>query len=136
MDVTNCKSCGRLFNALGRERLCPACQKALEEKFQKVKAYLEDHPDASVEKTATDNDVTIKQIRQWIKEERLVLSSATLAGIVCEKCGKPIRTGRFCDKCKETMASQLESMLDKPKPTFDNLSSERDGNRMRYLKNQ
>ena len=135
MDVTNCKSCGRLFNATGRERLCPACKKALEEKFQTVKAYLEEHPDTSVEQTAADNDVTMKQIRQWVKEERLILSSATVAGIVCEKCGKPIRTGRFCDKCKENMASQLESMYDKPKPGADIKTAEPGGNRMRYLKN-
>ena len=134
MDVTNCKSCGRLFNAIGRERLCPACKKALEEKFQTVKAYLEEHPDTSVEQTAADNDVTMKQIRQWLKEERLILSSATVAGIVCEKCGKPIRTGRFCDKCKENMASQLESMYDKPKPGADIKTAEPGGNRMRYLK--
>ena len=113
MEVRNCKMCGRLFNVLNNERICPACQKKLEDKFHEVKQYLEDHPGASVEQTATDNDISTKQIRQWVKEERLILSSATEAGIVCEKCGKPIRTGRFCDKCKENMANAFQNAYPK-----------------------
>lgn len=66
--------CGRLFNVLNNERICPACQKKLEDKFHEVKQYLEDHPGASVEQTATDNDISTKQIRQWVKEERCLLA--------------------------------------------------------------
>ena len=47
MDVRNCKMCGRLFNVLNNERICPACQKKLEDKFHEVKEYLEEHPGAS-----------------------------------------------------------------------------------------
>ena len=42
MDVRNCKMCGRLFNVLNNERICPACQKKLEDKFHEVKEYLEE----------------------------------------------------------------------------------------------
>lgn len=136
MEVRNCKMCGRLFNVLNNERICPACQKKLEDKFHEVKQYLEDHPGASVEQTATDNDISTKQIRQWVKEERLILSSATEAGIVCEKCGKPIRTGRFCDKCKERMANEFQNVYQKPEPKMEDLRSTRDRDRMRYLKNE
>lgn len=45
MEVRNCRSCGRLFNYMGGAPLCPACQKKLEEKFQEVKAFLEENPD-------------------------------------------------------------------------------------------
>ena len=47
MEVKNCKGCGRLFNYMGGAPLCDACRKKLEEKFQKVKQYLDDHSDAS-----------------------------------------------------------------------------------------
>ena len=40
MNVTNCRSCGRLFNVLSNERICPECRKKLEDKFQAVKKYL------------------------------------------------------------------------------------------------
>ena len=36
MDVRNCKECGRLFNYIGGQRLCPACKDKLEEKFAQV----------------------------------------------------------------------------------------------------
>ena len=77
MDVRNCRTCGKLFNVLSGERICPACKQALEDKFQEVKEYLRQYPNSSVEQTATDNDVSVKQIKQWIREERLILSDAT-----------------------------------------------------------
>lgn len=133
MNVMNCRSCGKLFNVLGHERICPACSKALEDKFQKVKAYLGDHPNASVEQTASDNDVTVKQIRHWIREERLTLSSPTENGIVCENCGKPICTGRFCDSCRISMANELQGAINRPKRQPTPAEKNRDGDRMRFL---
>ena len=38
MEVSNCQACGRLYNVMGRERLCPACRAKLEEKGQEVKS--------------------------------------------------------------------------------------------------
>lgn len=116
MEVRNCRSCGRLFNYMGGAPLCPACQKKLEEKFQEVKAFLEENPNSSVETVAEELDVSVKQIRQWIREERLSLSVAGADGIVCETCGKPIRTGRFCEKCKNNMANALAESIHKPEP--------------------
>lgn len=136
MNVMNCRSCGKLFNVLGREKICPECRKALEDKFQQVKEYLTENPNSSVEQTATDNEVTVKQIKQWIREERLVLSSATESGIVCESCGRPICTGRFCDSCRAGMANDLMSAMDRPvkkKPVSS--AKDHEGNRMRFLKN-
>jgi 5-methylcytosine-specific restriction endonuclease McrA len=124
-----------LFNVLGNERICPACQKALEEKFQEVKAYLRENPDSSVEKTATDNDVSTKQIKQWVREERLILSSATDSGITCESCGKPICSGRFCEACKANMANNLMGALDRPKKVIEQPQKSHERDRMRFLKN-
>lgn len=77
-------------------------------------------------------DVSVKQIKQWVREERLAFSEACADGILCEHCGVPIRTGRFCDKCKNQMANNLAATLDKPKPE-EPVKRERDGNRMRFL---
>ncbi len=132
MEVTNCRDCGRLFNYMGGARLCPACQKKLEEKFQEVKAYLEENKNATVEQVSEELDVSVKQIRQWIREERLSLSTAGADGIVCEQCGTPICTGRFCEKCKAEMANTFAGAIAKPKEPGIK-KRERDGNRMRFL---
>lgn len=109
MEVRNCRSCGRLFNYMGGAPLCPACQKKLEEKFQEVKAFLEENPNSSVETVAEELDVSVKQIRQWIREERLSLSVAGADGIVCETCGKPIRTEDFARSARTIWRTRLQS---------------------------
>lgn len=132
MDVQNCKSCGRLFNYIGGPPLCQNCQKKLEDKFQEVKAFLNENPNSSVERVSEELDVSVKQIRQWIREERLTLSVAGADGVVCEQCGAPICTGRFCDKCKAEMANTFAGAIQKPK-SQEPQKAERDKNRMRFL---
>lgn len=132
MDVRNCKSCGRLFNYMGGMPLCPQCQKELEEKFHEVKAYLQENEGASVQQVSDAMDVSVKQIRQWIREERLALSTSGADGITCEQCGEPICTGRFCEKCKMQMANTFAGAIERPKKP-EIKKKEHDGNRMRFL---
>lgn len=132
MEVKNCKECGHLFNYMGGAPLCDGCRKKLEQKFQEVKQYLDENPNASVNQVSEDNDVSVKQIKQWIREERLSLSEASLDGVTCEHCGRPIRTGRFCEKCKAAMANSFANSIEKPKP-LEPQKKERDGNKMRFL---
>ena len=131
MEVTNCRSCGRLFNVLNNETICPNCQKKLDEKFKEVKQLLEENPNASVEKVSTETHTSTKQIRKWIREERLILSEGVLDGITCDRCGKPIRTGKYCDECKAKMANTLMSAFEKPARNSTN-DFKGDG-RMRYI---
>ena len=35
-------------------------------------------------------------------------------GIPCEKCGASIKSGRFCDKCKNDMTRQFSDVIRKP----------------------
>lgn len=134
MDVRNCRSCGRLFNVLSNERICPSCRQKLEEKFQQVKEYLNEHANASVDEVSKENDVSVKQIKQWIREERLTFSEGSMEGIDCEICGKMIRTGRYCEACKAQMANNLMSAIDQPKsPVHKPDKKDHDGNRMRFL---
>lgn len=135
MNVANCKGCGRLFNALSSERLCPECRKRLDDKFQEVKEFLEKNPNSSIDTISKECNVSVKQLKQWVREERLTFSDDSLEGIECEQCGRMIKTGRFCDSCKSRISNNLMSAIDKPSPTTQQDSSRnRDTtNRMRYL---
>lgn len=111
MEVRNCKSCGRLYNYIGGTyRLCPECMRKLEDKFQEVKEYIEENPRSDMRQISEECDVSTKQIEQWIREERLTFSEESPIGIACEVCGRSIKTGRFCENCKESMANKLGSM--------------------------
>ena len=90
MEVRNCRGCGKLYNYIGGpyRNLCPNC----------------------IEKVAEECDVSTRQIEQWIRDERLVIADDSPIGITCERCGASIRSGRFCERCKNKMANNLGSM--------------------------
>jgi len=131
MEIKNCKSCGKLFNFLSGKQICPECKQALEDKFQQVKEYIRDHGSASIQEVAEENEVDIKQIKEWVREERLVFSKDSPLAIDCEMCGAPIKSGRYCLSCIDKMSKNLAQGLNKPK--IEPVKRERDGDRMRFL---
>lgn len=131
VNVMNCKTCKRLFNQFSNEKICPECQRQLEEKFQEVKEYLKENPLATMEVLSKECDVTIKQIKEWVREERLTFTEGTCEGIECEQCGVLIKTGRYCDKCKMEIQNNLRSAIHVRKEEPKKKERERD--RMRFL---
>ena len=136
MDVKNCRGCGGLFNYIGGGYYyCPACMEKLEKKFADVKKYIRDNPKATIPEIAKDNDVSIMQIERWIREERLVFSDDSPIGIECERCGATIKSGRFCQQCKDAIQKGLGSAYREDKPGAAPINDRRDGARMRFLDN-
>ena len=114
METLNCKNCGRLFIHQHGPQYCPKCRSIMEEKFEKVKDYLYDHPGSSIQHLAEVNDVSTQQIVKWVREERLEFTADSIVGIDCEICGGTIKTGRFCKSCKNDIAMKLGKAFDKP----------------------
>lgn len=136
MEVRNCRQCGCLYNYIGGtyRNLCPNCIRLLEDKFDNVKAYIEDNRTATINEVSIECEVSVRQIEQWVREERLCFSDDSPVGIACECCGKTIKTGRYCDSCKNGMINQLGNMYG----TIDDSEEIRkknrsDSARMRYL---
>ena len=111
MEVRACRTCKRLFNYITGPVRCPACADALEKKFQKVKQYIWDHKTASLQEISEANDVSVGQLRQWVREERLSFTDESPVGLECEMCGTTIKTGRYCTACKNKLGSTLMSDL-------------------------
>lgn len=109
MDVRNCVRCGKIFNYVSGQPICVNCKGQLEEKFSEVKQYLRENKGASIQEVSEANQVDIRQIRQWIREERITFAEDSMVGIECERCGVTIRTGRFCNNCKADLAGDLDS---------------------------
>ena len=133
MNLRNCARCGKMFNYVAGPAICEPCKKAVEEDFQKVKQYIQDNPSASLKQISEDNEVTTKQIQQWIREERLMFSKDSPIQLLCEKCGEPITTGRFCAKCKTSMANNLNNTFAKPKPALQQPVKKEPKAGMRFL---
>ena len=132
MDVRNCRGCGKLFNYVSGPFMCPACREKLEETFQTVKKYIQDHPGVGVKEVAEECDVDAGQIRQWIREERLEFSEGSME-LGCEKCGKPITSGRFCPACKASMANSLGNVYQSQAPVKNDKPDPSGGPKMRFL---
>jgi len=132
MEVSNCRSCGRLFNVITNSKICPSCKQKQEDKFQKVKEYLRENPNASINVISLECDVSVKQIKEWVREERLIFAEGSADGVECTQCGKLIRTGKYCDECKSKLANTLRSGINvDPTPVRNKRGSDRD--RMRFL---
>ncbi len=134
MNVRNCKKCGKIFNYIAGPPICPSCREKMEEKFQEVKKFVRENKMAGVNEIATECEVEINQIHQWIREERLFFSDDSPIGINCENCGKMIKTGRFCDQCKNEMARGLSSTVRKNEPMEEDTKKPSNSNsKMRFL---
>ena len=98
-----------------------------------VRDYIRENDSATMKEISEDNEVSVKQIKQWVREERLTFTDHSPVGIECETCGKMIRTGRFCDKCKNSMASNLQAMYAMPVKQEESGSRSKGKDRMRFL---
>lgn len=132
MNVKNCRKCKRIFNYVMGPVLCPRCREEEEEKFQEVKKYVIENPGSGIQEVSEACDVSVNLIRQWLREERLVLSDESPMGINCEHCGRMIKSGRFCSECKSTMTNALNSAIGGAARIQPKKES-RDGARMRFL---
>ena len=134
MNVRNCRKCGKMFNYVSGPPICMQCRDELEEKFQEVKGYIMEHAHATINQVAEDCDVTTNQIRQWLRDERLELEEGAGITMFCENCDAPIRSGRFCEKCKNTMANKLNDSIKKPEaPMPQKKKDQKENPKMRFL---
>lgn len=134
MEVRNCKQCGRLYNYIGGsyKNLCPDCINKIEDKFIEVKDYIEEHKRATMPEIARECNVKLEQIERWIREERLFFSEDSPIGIECEKCGVTIKSGRFCNACKNRMSNILSDLYSNDPDKYKTKQS-KDSERLKML---
>ena len=134
MEVKNCRGCGRLFNYIGGGYLlCPVCMEELDKKFAKVKQYIEEHKQASMPDIARENDVSVNQLERWVREERLTFAEDSPIGIDCENCGVTIKSGRFCNNCRDQLQKGFGGLYRENKPVENKTLRRDSGGRMRFL---
>lgn len=132
MEVRNCKECGKMFNYTGGMPVCPACMKKLDEKFAEVKEYIYDHPGVGIQQVSDEMEVSVSLIKKWVREEKLTFAEGSAVGIDCERCGRTILSGRFCEECKRKVTQQLDNAYEKPKGVLVK-KKEKENPKMRFL---
>lgn len=135
MDVRNCRDCGKIFNHLSGPSLCPSCLKKLDLKFDEVKEYIYEHPRVGIQEVSDACDVSVRQIKQWVREERLAFADDSMIGLDCENCGVVIKTGRYCKSCKQELAQGFKNLYSENGKKQDKNRDSRENPRMRFLDN-
>ena len=106
---TVCEDCGGImvYEGIGIYH-CEDCGKKAFDDYGKVRDYLEKHPGANVSEVETGTGVSSKKIMRMLREEMLTVAKGSRVLIPCERCGTPIRSGRFCPKCEADVHRILE----------------------------
>lgn len=132
-DLRNCRRCGKMYNYLGGPPICQDCKNADEEVFKKVKEYLYDNPGALLSQVAMDLDVSVEKIKTFLREGRLEITEGSNIILECERCGKAIRTGRYCKECQNEMGNDFAETAAAARMSEQDHDAKRNGIGMRYL---
>lgn len=130
MEIRTCPRCKKIFQYITGAPICTECKEKDEKDFARVKEYLKENPKTVLSQVAEELDISIERITKYLKEGRLEVAPSSGITIECEKCGKPITTGRYCKAC----SGQLESDL---KGTYNELARDREASSsslIRFLK--
>ncbi len=117
-EIKNCPRCGRIFTFIARP-ICNKCLEAEENEFKTVKEYVYDNPGATISEVSQETEVSVERIMRFLREERLEIKSENSNLILgCERCGRSINSGRFCEECKGQISNDFrkEFGLDDKKP--------------------
>ena len=136
MDIRNCKKCGKLYKYDGY-KICLKCRQEEDAIFKRVREYVYDNPGATIQLISEETEVTVKKILNYLREGRLEIKNndGNLL-LACEKCGLPITTGRFCEKCKIEMSKELKGSIKKSKSEKQSKTvTDKKGNKM-YVANR
>lgn len=107
-EIRNCKQCGRIFQYNGMSKICSRCHKKDDDQYQVVKEYVYDNRGATINEISEETGVDEDRILRYIRAGKLeIVGEDSSILIQCERCGKGIRTGRFCDSCIEELRKGL-----------------------------
>ena len=130
-DLRNCRRCGRMYNYIGGAPICLDCKNADEEVFKRIKDYLYQFPGATLSQVALDCDVSVEKIKMFLREGRLEITDGANIILECERCGKSIKTGRFCNECQNQLHNDITGSYVKSEK--DEKEIKKPGVGMRYL---
>ena len=111
MNIIQCPLCRKAFQSQGN-KVCPNCLGKMDEYFFKVRDYLDDNPDASIDKVSEETEISQRVIMYLIKEGRVIMKGEGKAfddTLTCEICKIPIFEGRICEKCKKNLAKAIDN---------------------------
>jgi len=118
MNIIQCSICKKPFQSIG-SKVCNECLAKMDEDFIVVRDYIYENKKADMDKVSEETGVSKQVIMYLLKEGRLIIEDLSDSGglLLCEMCRKPIRTGRMCDHCKDSLASTMKKSVTTGRPS-------------------
>jgi uncharacterized protein len=132
-DIRNCMECGRLFAYQGRS-VCNKCMEKEDSEYAVVRRYVRDHPGEGVSDVSEATGIEEEKILQFLKDGRLQ-SSGFVEPTTCERCGKRIPEGKFCEQCRGAIEHAVRSVLPTTR-AMDNQGREKGMHYKEHFKNK
>lgn len=112
MEVKVCRNCKKMFQYTTGPVLCPKCKQIEEELFLKVKEFLRENPGATLYEVTQVTGVSARLIEKYLRQGRLQVAIGSPMALNCERCGKKIVTGKYCNECKKEISDELTGVKD------------------------
>jgi len=106
--ISNCKSCGRIFNRVRRD-ICLECIAEEDRAYLSVREYIRNHRDADMAEIVEKTGVGTETIIQLIQDGRLILVDNPNIHYGCARCGEPTQSGKYCSSCAQTLVNALST---------------------------
>lgn len=105
IKLKNCPMCGKTFIATAAQRVCRDCRDEEYKMEREIVNYVRDHPGAQPTEIIEETGASEAVLRRMIEEGRFI----ELGNIMypCKKCGRPIRSGKYCRECYLKMKQSL-----------------------------
>lgn len=133
MELISCKECKKLFQYISGPKICLNCRDAEEEKFAIVKEYLRENPKEQMHVVAKETGVSNRLIEKFLREGRLEVAEGSPIQLCCDRCGKTIRSGRYCKVCMTEIQNDFQKVSDSGKKPEPVQSQQPSGARMRFI---
>jgi len=110
---TTCKFCRKEFDSFGLKKVCPDCDTNMDDWYRAIRAFIKEFPDTTVSELCDTLSVPPALIKYYLKEERIEIKNNEVNYFLkCEKCNKPITSGRLCPACQITVTrEEMETVL-------------------------
>ncbi|WP_130805940.1 MerR family transcriptional regulator [Senegalia massiliensis] len=129
MNIKNCKKCGKIYNYDGFN-ICYHCRRKEEEMFFTVREYIYSNTKADIREVSEATGVSTKKILEFLRQGKLEIKEGSNLILDCERCSKPIKTGRFCKECANEIEKELKGAFKKDNIDNSEQNSYRTGNKL------
>ncbi len=101
MGIYTCRKCGKKFESAGlTDGICEECLRASLDKYHQVREFLWSHPGSTASEIANQCDCSVRDVMQWVKEDRFMLTDGSKVMLFCANCGAKIVSGIYCTACQ------------------------------------